>query len=313
MAPLNQQFLLSTSAAAKPYIECNKLHNSNAASNFINIVAHDQISHNLNSKEILFSAIYAYEFINQDADIVRRRVSERSSLRKLRKELFDTTQNLVSKIGKIQTEYAEWEEDARANATKTKQEFENTLSSNLQEQKEVFDNSLNSWNDKFSDLENTYEENLRLSKPAVYWKKSAARYAKHGYVWCFMLTVSLILGLFLFHDFFVTWLQGEEIPIGLQSVQGLILFGTVATVYAFFVRVLSRLVFSSFHLMRDAEEREQLAYLYLALSNEGNVDEKSRQIVLQALFSRSETGLLAGDHGPTMPGFIDGLSRSSSG
>ena len=31
------------------------------------------------------------------------------------------------------------------------------------------------------------------------------------------------------------------------------------------------------------------------------MDKESRDIVLQALFSRSETGLLAQEHGPTMP------------
>jgi hypothetical protein len=66
--------------------------------------------------------------------------------------------------------------------------------------------------------------------------------------------------------------------------------------------------------MRDAEEREQLTYLYLSLSIEAVIDEGSREIVLQALFSRSETGLLINEHGPTMPslasiGKISGKGR----
>jgi hypothetical protein len=64
---------------------------------------------------------------------------------------------------------------------------------------------------------------------------------------------------------------------------------------------LSKLTFSSFHLMRDSEEREQLTYLYLSLNNEGQIDGTSRELVLQALFSHSETGLLNGESGPTMP------------
>jgi len=43
----------------------------------------------------------------------------------------------------------------------------------------------------------------------------------------------------------------------------------------------------------------------LSLANETNVDDESRKIVLQALFSRSDTGLLANDSGPTMPGVTD--------
>lgn len=71
--------------------------------------------------------------------------------------------------------------------------------------------------------------------------------------------------------------------------------------------MLSRLAFSSFHLQRDAEERQQLTYVYLALSNETHADEESGKIILQALFSRAETGLLASESEPTMPG-LDGVA-----
>ena len=83
--------------------------------------------------------------------------------------------------------------------------------------------------------------------------------------------------------------------------------------FDFLLRVLSRLSFISFHLMRDAEEREQLTYLYLSLTNEAEIDKESRDIVLQALFSRSETGLLAQEHGPTMPGASEMLRSTLRG
>lgn len=113
--------------------------------------------------------------------------------------------------------------------------------------------------------------------------------------------MAIVLGLVYFREFFVTWLQGKEIGVQLTTVQGVILFGTFVAVYAYLLRVLSKLVFSAFHLMRDAEEREQLTYLYLSLSKEAEVDKESRDIILQALFSRTETGLLSSDSGPTMP------------
>lgn len=67
-------------------------------------------------------------------------------------------------------------------------------------------------------------------------------------------------------------------------------------------------MFSNFHLARDAEEREKLTYMYLALISNGEFNEEERKIVLQSLFSRSDTGLLKEDSSPTMPGintFID--------
>lgn len=88
--------------------------------------------------------------------------------------------------------------------------------------------------------------------------------------------------------------------------------GVTVAVSVFLLRTLSRLTFSSFHLQRDAEEREQLSHLYLSLINEEAVDERSREIVLQALFSRAESGLLMGDSTPSMPNAADviaGLSK----
>ncbi len=72
------------------------------------------------------------------------------------------------------------------------------------------------------------------------------------------------------------------------------------------------MVFSSFHLQRDAEEREQLTHVYLALTHEKDeLDVEARNIILQALFSRADTGLLGGDSGPTMPGINEMLKATS--
>ena len=80
---------------------------------------------------------------------------------------------------------------------------------------------------------------------------------------------------------------------------GIVVF--ILAIYTYLVRLIAKLAFSALHLMRDAQEREQLTYVYLSLINEKGIDEKSRDIVLQSLFSRTETGLLANENGPTMP------------
>ncbi len=71
-------------------------------------------------------------------------------------------------------------------------------------------------------------------------------------------------------------------------------------VYA--IKIFSKLTFSSFHLVRDAEEREQLTYVYLALKKEQSIDDTERHLIMQSLFSRADSGLLKDDAGPTMPG-----------
>ncbi|GAE48464.1 hypothetical protein JCM21738_5611 [Mesobacillus boroniphilus JCM 21738] len=57
----------------------------------------------------------------------------------------------------------------------------------------------------------------------------------------------------------------------------------------------------------------QLTHLYLALINENAITTEERSIVLQALFSRADTGLLKGDSSPTIPdsGLIGQLLKAN--
>ena len=124
--------------------------------------------------------------------------------------------------------------------------------------------------------------------------------------------VYLVLGVGIFGYSLINWVQGQAVPIPVEidTIQGIVIFGTFIAIYAYLAKLLSRLTFSAFHLMRDAEEREQLTHVYLSLINEKSIDEKSRDIVLQALFSRAETGLLTGESGPTIPPNIRGLRET---
>jgi hypothetical protein len=76
---------------------------------------------------------------------------------------------------------------------------------------------------------------------------------------------------------------------------------------AFAVRALTKYMFSSYHLARDAEERHTLTFFYLALLKDTDVKDEDRKLILQSLFSRVETGLLKDDSSPTMPS--DTISR----
>ena len=157
----------------------------------------------------------------------------------------------------------------------------------------------------FKELKEEYKERLRLSEPAEYWRKTAEKFSRQGRNGLFALIGFILIGVGLLAWFFINWLVGREMVVQLDTLQGIVIFGTILALYAFLIRILSRLTFSAFHLMRDAEEKEQLTYLYLSLINDKKIDETSRDLVLQALFSRSETGLLAGEHGPTMPSLAE--------
>jgi len=86
-----------------------------------------------------------------------------------------------------------------------------------------------------------------------------------------------------------------------EPIRGMIILATIISFAAYLVRICGKLTFSSFHLQRDSEEREQLTMVFLALIEEGAIEQKERDLILQSLFSRADTGLLGGDSSPTMP------------
>jgi hypothetical protein len=91
------------------------------------------------------------------------------------------------------------------------------------------------------------------------------------------------------------------------AIKWTILYITLISFIAYCIRALTKVMFSSFHLARDCEERYTLTYFYLSLLKDTKVDEQDRQLIMQSLFSRAETGLLKDDSSPTMPN--DALSK----
>lgn len=155
-----------------------------------------------------------------------------------------------------------------------------------------------------------YTEHMRLQAPTKYWKLRAARLRAEGRKYLCWFAILVILGASSLY--FLLWYSPKEMLESIFSgdkataVRWSIVFIVFLSFLAYGIRILAKITFSSFHLARDAEEREQLTYVYLALKKDCAVDEKDRTLILQSIFSRADTGLLKEDSAPTMPGnFMD--------
>lgn len=311
---LRQYWYWSGHSFIEPWIESSRKFNDSTAAAFLEYVLRKTANHP-NNQSYLTGYFLGYEFINQDSIISKRRNAERPALAALKRQYDDARIKLFSEVEDLKAQFVAWDTQAQTKSTRLFSAQRYLGERKVRSQNNLFVNHMDEWQNKVGDLENTYAEKLKLEKPAEYWNKAAKRYGRQGGLWMLAIIALVIVGIVYFREFFLIWLQGKSIGIELNSLQGAILFGSFAAAYSYLLRVLSRLTFSSFHLMRDAEEREQLTYLYLSLSNESVVDEKSRDIVLQALFSRTQTGLLINESGPTMPGINEiatALSKSTS-
>lgn len=92
------------------------------------------------------------------------------------------------------------------------------------------------------------------------------------------------------------------------------MFVTLISFLAYLIKTFNKLSFSTYHLVRDAEERKQLVYVYLALKQDKALKDEERILILQSIFSRADSGLLKEDSSPSMPGtngIMDRVLRGS--
>ncbi len=194
------------------------------------------------------------------------------------------------------------------------QELWDNNQATLEKQREEAQSFIEEKNATLLDLEKTYEEKLRLSEPADYWKKMSTSYNKKGIVWLIIsatISVATIAGLVLL--IINTPNLFEENSYWLDLVKDTTLLTIITSIAIYTLRIAIKLAMSSFHLSRDAREREQLSYFYLSLMKTNAVSEKERALIINALFSRSDTGLLKGDSAPTMTNnIIDLLEKDKS-
>lgn len=249
--------------------------------------------------------LLAYEFKNQaESDILRRRTSEKSSLAQIRTKyneyIVEAEQQLNSNLL-----------DAKNNLTnhfETVDELKKEKDKNFEDWfkgvQNGFDTFFKESNNSIKTNESLYREKLRLEAPADYWKKRAIELKKEGNKYLnWLIGTSIVSAILLFTllmclgtDYFE-----KAFSDNIKGIKWSIILITIVSLLAFTIKILSKMTFSSFHLSRDAEEREQLTHFYLALKKDTTIEPEERQLILQSLFSRADTGLLKEDSSPTMP------------
>ncbi len=192
-------------------------------------------------------------------------------------------------------------------AAKFKEEKEGIFNTWFGDTKTIQDTFFKDSNDKIEALEELYEKKLQLQAPAKYWDKKSKEYLRQAELSRNILTI--VIGLFggLFAAILIIspdWIfesvfKGNSISIIRWSV----VFIALVSLLAFVIRAITKIMFSAFHLARDAEERHTLTFFYLALLNDpkSEIKEEERKMIIQSLFSRVDTGLLKGDASPEMP------------
>jgi hypothetical protein len=268
------------------------------------------LNQNISNKKIFEGYLAAYEFKSKENKLTERVNSEKISLQQLKnnfknrlpeldKQLLDHLKDgsdkydeYVKRIDDFQTDkektYSDW-------FINTKGEFE------------TFDKDSKL---KIGELEKTYKEKLKLEGPATFWSERAKKLQRQGWIALIGLIILILLicaslNALLWktpEQIFTSYFKGDHSA----AIRWSIIYITLIAFFAFCIKAISKVMFSSFHLARDSEERHTLTYFYLALLKESEIDSEEKKLIMQSLFSRADTGLLKEDSSPTMPNDLVG-------
>ena len=301
---LNNKSTLFYNSAKTKFLEVVKEYNLRVSNYTFEYITEQLQNHSFSNKEAFEGYVLGANFEGTSYNFGTRKGLEKSSISEIKRLYRTSSENIENDVTEVIT------------ALKDKYNIESTIVENLRESYEQnFEDLITAFNSdaenfeenskkKISDLEKAYNELLKLKEPAKYWNDRAKQLKSEGRLatGVMLFTLLLIAGAI----YFILWLTPEGMLKSFSestssAIKWSVAFVAFLSTCVFAVRVLNKIAFSSFHLARDAEEREQLCYVYLALINESTIDKEERLLILQSLFSRAETGLLKDDSGPTMP------------
>lgn len=265
------------------------------------------IDFTVNTKNLLYGAILAYEFTLKDSsDLLSRRKSERVGLQNLKADfqnyLTEAEETLTNHIKGANDEFTQYSKAIDSLTEEKDLQFSDWFEKIKHQDWDAWYTETTA---KLTRLEETYEAKLKLEKPAKYWQKKATTYYEQANeTKTLLVSIVVVTALFLAAILVIApdWIFNVAFGGNTATiVRWTVVFITLLTLIAFIVKALSKYMFSSYHLARDAEERHTLTFFYLALSKDTTINDDDRKLIIQSLFSRSDTGLLKEDSSPTMP------------
>ncbi|MEE9369349.1 MAG: DUF6161 domain-containing protein [Pontiella sp.] len=199
--------------------------------------------------------------------------------------------------------HASWKEQSADALEGQIKAFDTALSSQQVEHRTIFDTDALTWEARVKEQEDLYQNKLMLEAPVEYWKQLEAKHKKTGMWFAIATAVTVVVLVLILGGVLYNWppLWIEEGKWNLNTLKGSFLLLTITSLALYVVHFLAKFSVSSYHLARDAEERKQLTYVYLSLLQKNAVSAEQQEIILTALFSRADTGLLKGGSSPTMP------------
>lgn len=258
-------------------------------------------AYSLTSKETVEALAMASQYINEALSTKSKSEAESESFDEIKSSFLNEKNEFVLEADELLEEYKDGFKSEAEKGKRLDNVHKKLHQRLMRKEHTEFENKLLAWQSRVEDLEALYEEKLKLDKPAKYWSDKAKDYKTTAFLWGGLLFLGLLTGFIVFGKFFSDWLTGDFKVLNLASFQGAAIFLVTVSTYFYIIRILSKMTLSTIHLSRDAEERAQLTYFYLSLSHDVDIDNETRKMIMQSLFTRTDSGLLGGDSSTVFP------------
>lgn len=178
-----------------------------------------------------------------------------------------------------------------------------------------FKTKINEWRDnkerQIDILEETYKNKLQLEAPETLWESRAAKYRIKSRWWMGGL-LFFIIGLLVSSGYFVIsihdYLQGavKEIPFISKSF----IYVALISFLIYIIRIIIKIIVSSQHMSMEYEQKAALTRFYQALIQDGKeVDKEEKLIIFNALFRKTDTGLIKSDNSNDTDALLSQFSK----
>lgn len=192
-------------------------------------------------------------------------------------------------------------------------ELFNSYSQEISDFKEDFENWQDDKENAIKILEDTYKNKLQLEAPETLWKERSKNYKVNNRYWMGGLAVFIVALIISAGSLLVSiheYLKGtlKDIPFISQSF----VYVALISFLIYLVRVMIKIIISNQHMAMEYEQKEALTRFYQALVYDGKeVEKEERLIIFNALFSKTDTGLVKTDSSNDSEALLAILSKIS--
>ena len=221
----------------------------------------------------------------------------------------DKLEQLLQEAGETQQQITRFIEEKR-------KEVQDQVDKNIAKMDD-YKSKVNDWEAKkhesLNALEETYRNKLQLEAPEKLWNERSREYRKRANCWTvglFIVTIILLLVIAQFVHSLHEFPKGitEKVPFLSQQV---LFIGTISF-FVYIIRIIVKIVISNHHIAMEYEQKAALTRFYQALTYEGiEVDDNEKLIIVSALFSKVDTGLVKTSESVDLDSVLGLIARNS--